>query len=179
MSIEGGHRKQVRHYTEPGHCHELTFSCYCRMPLLTNDVWRSMLSVGINRAVHGHAFRLVAFVYMPEHVHLLVLPNHPSSSISGLLKAIKQPFSNRIKRLLMEFKPVATAVNRKRAAGQDCVSVLAGGSRLRPKSDHAEDGTNFHGLQPHEPRPSWTCRGGEPLALVQLSMVRRGWSISG
>jgi len=28
------HRKQVRHYREPGCLHELTFSCYRRMPLL-------------------------------------------------------------------------------------------------------------------------------------------------
>ncbi len=102
MSAELGHRKRVRHYDEPGHCHELTFSCYRRMPLLTNDVWRSMLSVSINRAVKGHAFRLIAFVYMPEHVHLLVLPSDPGSRVSGLLKAVKQPFSNRIKRLLAE-----------------------------------------------------------------------------
>ena len=72
MLNERGHRKRVRHYDEPGHFHELTFSCYRRMPLLTNDVWRAMLSVSIDRAVKGHSFRLSAFVFMPEHVHLLV-----------------------------------------------------------------------------------------------------------
>ena len=72
------------------------------MPLLTKDVWRSMLSVSIERAVQAHGFRLVAFVYMPEHVHLLVLPSGPASRVSGLLKAVKQPFSNRVKRLLTE-----------------------------------------------------------------------------
>ena len=102
MLDERGHRKRVRHYDEPGHFHELTFSCYHRIPLLTNDTWRSMLSVSINRAAKGHAFRLIAFVYMPEHVHLLVLPTGPDSRISGFLKAVKQPFSNRIKRLLVD-----------------------------------------------------------------------------
>ena len=72
MPNERGHRKRVRHYDEPGHFHELTFSCYRRMPLLTNDVWRAMLSVSIDRAVKGHSFRLIAFVFMPEHVHLLI-----------------------------------------------------------------------------------------------------------
>jgi putative transposase len=93
MPAETGHRKRVRHYDEPGHCHELTFSCYRRMPLLTNDVWRSMLNVSVGRAVAGHGFRLIAFVYMPEHVHLLVFPGDPGSRVSGLLKAVKQPFS--------------------------------------------------------------------------------------
>ena len=43
MKIRTTHRKRVRHYNEPGHCHELTFSCYRRMPLLTNDDWREKL----------------------------------------------------------------------------------------------------------------------------------------
>ena len=102
MSAKRGHRKLVRHYDEPGHCHELTFSCYRRLPLLTNDVWRSMLSVSLGRAVAGHDFRLLAFVYRPEHVHLLVFPKGPDSRVSGLLKAVKQPFSNRIKQLLVK-----------------------------------------------------------------------------
>ena len=45
-----GDRKRVRHYEEPGHCRELTFSCYRRRPLLTNDVRRSMLGVSVGRA---------------------------------------------------------------------------------------------------------------------------------
>ena len=96
------HRKRVRHYNERGHLHELTFSCYRRMPLLTNDRWRTMLSESIDRAVDHHGFRLVAFVYMPEHVHLLVCPDAGEACVSPLLKAIKQPFSFRIKVLLQE-----------------------------------------------------------------------------
>ena len=38
------HRKSVRHFHEAGHLHELTFSCYRRMPLLTNDSWRERLA---------------------------------------------------------------------------------------------------------------------------------------
>ena len=26
-SMGNGHRKRVKHFDEPGHCHELTFSC--------------------------------------------------------------------------------------------------------------------------------------------------------
>ncbi len=99
-----GHRKRVRHYHEPGDCHELTFSCYRRMPLLTNDVWRKMLSVSVDRAVARHRFQTIALVYMPEHVHLLVCP--PASAtkqdVDRLLYAIKRPFSYRIKTLLAE-----------------------------------------------------------------------------
>lgn len=31
------HRKTIKQFHEPGHLHELTFSCYRRLPLLTND----------------------------------------------------------------------------------------------------------------------------------------------
>jgi hypothetical protein len=31
------HRKRIRHYHEPGDV--LTFSCYRRLPLLTNNAW--------------------------------------------------------------------------------------------------------------------------------------------
>jgi putative transposase len=43
---------------------------------------------------------LAAFVYMPEHVHLVVFPGPNSTSIDQLLKAIKRPYSFRIKQLL-------------------------------------------------------------------------------
>ncbi len=32
-----GHPKTVKRFHEPGDCHELTFSCDRRIPLLTND----------------------------------------------------------------------------------------------------------------------------------------------
>jgi putative transposase len=98
------HRKSVKHYHEPGHLHELTFSCFQRRPLLTNHQWRCLLSECIDRAVERHGYRLNAFVYMPEHVHLLVIPGADASGIDDLLKAIKRPYSFRIKRLLQEME---------------------------------------------------------------------------
>ena len=94
----------VKHIHEVGHVHELTFSCYRRMPLLTNDLWRCMLAESIRRAVERHRYRLIAFVFMPEHVHLLVFPERQASTISALLKAIKRPYSYRIKQLLVQDK---------------------------------------------------------------------------
>jgi putative transposase len=59
-----------------------------------------MLSESTGRAIDRHDYRLLAFVYMPEHVHLLIFPGPHASGIDHLLKAIKRPFSFRIKRLL-------------------------------------------------------------------------------
>ena len=101
MDQVGSPRKRVRHFHEPGHCHELTFSCYRRQALLTNDRWRALLSESIDRANERHGYRLIAFVTMPEHVHLLVYPTADASGIDQLLRAIKRPFSFRIKQLLL------------------------------------------------------------------------------
>ena len=96
------HQKRVRHYDEPGHVHELTFSCYRRLPLLTNDAWREEFCTALDRAVIRHKYHLLAFVLMPEHVHLIVHAQAEASAISSLLRAIKRPFSYRIKQRLME-----------------------------------------------------------------------------
>ncbi|MEW4571331.1 transposase [Tautonia sp. JC769] len=96
-----GAPKRVKHGHEPGDLHELTFSCYRRLPLLTNDRWRTLLARAIDSALERHEFHLIAFVFMPEHVHLLVLPLTHEPRIDRLLKAIKRPFSGHVKRDLI------------------------------------------------------------------------------
>lgn len=76
--------------------HELTFSCYRRMPLLTNDVWWKRLGRFVDEALAASAMQLVTFVFMPEHVHLVVDPLESEPNIGGLLAKIKQPFSHDI-----------------------------------------------------------------------------------
>ncbi len=99
-----GHRKTVKRFHEPGDCHELTFSCYRRMPLLTNDEWRRFLAESLDRAVHGQSCRLIAYVFMPEHVHLLIQPTVPDFRIDLFLKAMKAPFSARIRKRLEDVR---------------------------------------------------------------------------
>lgn len=72
------------------------------MPLLTNDDWRERLSRKIHSACEEEAFDLVAFVYMPEHVHLLVYPTQPEPQLGRFLARVKQPFSKEIKQILMD-----------------------------------------------------------------------------
>ena len=80
--MDPAHRKTIKHIHEPGHVHALTFSCYRRMPLLTNDVWRGLLAESVQRATQRHRYRLVAFVFMPEHVHWLIYPQLKSDGES-------------------------------------------------------------------------------------------------
>jgi putative transposase len=93
------HRKRVVHFDVEGHAHLLTFSCYQRRQLLTNESWFRQLSFNINRTMERHRCGLIAFVYMPEHIHLLVYPS-AGCKVEEILYAIKKPFSDRIKLLL-------------------------------------------------------------------------------
>ena len=96
------HRKRLRHYDEPGQAHELTFSCYQRLPLLTSPTCCALLSEAIDRAVAKQGFELIAFVYMPEHVHLIVFPVATAATVARLLFAIKRPVSTRIRQHLLD-----------------------------------------------------------------------------
>jgi putative transposase len=96
------HRKTVRHFHQPGHLHELTFSCYRRLPLLTSDAWRERLSRALDAANRETGIELVAFVFMPEHIHLVVHLTDPAQSIGRYLARIKQPFSKEIKEILIQ-----------------------------------------------------------------------------
>jgi hypothetical protein len=72
------------------------------MPLLTNDVWRAMPGVSIERAVKGHGFRLIVFVFMPEQVYLFVLPMGPAGGPVGRLEYPEGNRENWITRLLVD-----------------------------------------------------------------------------
>ena len=100
MEPSSPHRKLVKHFHEPGDLHELTFSCYRRMPLLTNDLWRRWLADSIDEAAAACGFHLLSFVFMPEHVHLLVWPTRSETvvnDISFFLAAVKRPVSRQVK----------------------------------------------------------------------------------
>ena len=64
-----------------------------------------LLARAVDAANRNHGFRLHAFVFMPEHVHLLVAPLRPQSDVARLLYAIKRPSSFRIKQLLAGADP--------------------------------------------------------------------------
>ena len=61
-----------------------------------------MLADSMRQATRRHNYGLKAFVFMPEHVHLLVLPGKGASTISALLTAIKRPFSYGVTQLLIQ-----------------------------------------------------------------------------
>ena len=93
--------KTIKHYHEPGDLHELTFSCYRRITLLTNNTIREKLARTIDAAGEKYRISLVAFVFMPEHLHLLVWPHDDDPAIDHYLRDVKLPVSVFQKKLLV------------------------------------------------------------------------------
>ena len=89
------YRKTCRRYNDPGHAHSFTFSCFQRQPFLSKDRSRQWLVEAIDRARQIHEFHIWAYVFMPEHAHLLLFPLKIGYSVSAILTSIKKPVSNR------------------------------------------------------------------------------------
>ena len=93
-------RKTVQHFNDPGHAHFLTFSCYRQFPLLSRERTRRWFIQAMEGAREKHNFALLAYVIMPEHVHLIIFPLLQVYDVALFLKAIKQSVARRAKHFL-------------------------------------------------------------------------------
>ncbi|MBI5867264.1 MAG: transposase [candidate division Zixibacteria bacterium] len=98
-------RKHFIRFSDPGHAHALTFSCNQRLPLLSRDRTRMWLVDALEAARLKYRFAILAYVIMPEHVHLLVYPREEGYDVSAFLKAVKQAVSRKAKHFLAREDP--------------------------------------------------------------------------
>jgi putative transposase len=77
-----------RHYGQ-GDLHFITFSCYRRRPLLGTVRARDRFVKILDEVRRRHWFRLIGYVVMPEHVHLLI-SEAPQKNPSKVLQVLKQ-----------------------------------------------------------------------------------------
>jgi len=68
----------------------LTISCFLQRPYLTTDWARLSTSRALALACDTHDVTLCAWVIMPEHVHLLILPRCPKDPVPRFLTTLKQ-----------------------------------------------------------------------------------------
>ena len=62
----------LKRYYGKGDLHFITFSCYRRLPLLKTTRARNLFVKELARVRAATGFRLIGYVVMPEHVHLLI-----------------------------------------------------------------------------------------------------------
>jgi putative transposase len=89
------HRKTCERFNTPGGAHELTFSCFRRRKFLSRDRTLGYLAESIIQAKEQHQFHVWAYVFMPEHVHLLLWPVLEEYFIEDILKSIKLPVARK------------------------------------------------------------------------------------
>ena len=115
MALDADQYKKCRRYDIAGHAHELTFSCFRRQPFLSNDAFCRFLADAVANAMTAHGCELWAYVFMPEHVHLLICPKESEYSIARILQSIKQSSARRV---LINSRQSASAILNAMATGQ-------------------------------------------------------------
>jgi len=87
------HRRSIN---EAGHAHELTFGCYHGFPFLSRERTCRWLADSIEDARKKLDFSLWAYVFMPNHVHLIVHFGWSANyEVAEVLREIKQPVSRK------------------------------------------------------------------------------------
>ena len=94
-----------RTFNIPGHVHFLTFSCYHRLDLLTSAWACQLLGDALRKACETSYFDLWAYVFMPNHVHLVVRPRHDNYSMAAIQRSFKEPFAREFVAFLKRHDP--------------------------------------------------------------------------
>ena len=85
--------KGLKRYYGKGQLHFVTFSCYRRLPLLKTVRAREIFVQELGKVRDEMEFRLIGYVVMPEHVHLLM-----SEPKRGTPSAVLQKLKLRVSR---------------------------------------------------------------------------------
>ncbi|MFI5059021.1 MAG: transposase, partial [Candidatus Acidiferrales bacterium] len=89
-------RNPLRRHYGRGDLHFVTFSCYRRRPLLGTARARNRFVRILDEVRSRHAFKLIGYVVMPEHVHLLMSEPRKGTP-SKVLQVLKQKVSRALR----------------------------------------------------------------------------------
>ncbi len=129
-------RHHRRNYNEPGHAHELTFSCYQGFKFLQAERTCAWLAESVEKARVDWRFDLWAYVFMPEHAHLIVRPKEAKYDIADIRKAIKSPVGTKAIKYLLERSPECIPrITRKRGKKSERLFWQSGGGYDRNFDD--------------------------------------------
>jgi putative transposase len=90
-------RRRMHRVEHPGHVRFLTFSCHRRLPLLDNDKIRALFVARLASVCVVERVRLLGWVVMPEHVHLVVFPD-AAPDVRRFTHALKRPVAESVLR---------------------------------------------------------------------------------
>jgi len=94
----------LKRYYGKGDLHFVTFSCYHRLPLLGTKRARNLFGHEFEKVRNEMGFRLIGYVVMPEHVHLLM-----SEPLIGTPSTVLQKLKLRVSLRMRKWKEVGNA----------------------------------------------------------------------
>ena len=92
----------LQRYYGKGDLHFVTFSCYRRLPLLASERARNLFVKELARVRAEYGFRLIGYVVMLNHVHLLMSEpkkGTPSTVMQMLKQRVSRKMRKRTKRI--------------------------------------------------------------------------------
>jgi|GEM_PF-248067 len=97
MSGSPPHGKSRRSHNDPGHTHFVTYSCRNRWPLLSTDRSRRWVLQAMEQTRTRLGIAICACVIMPEHVHMLLVPQNEHDEMRQVLASLKAPVARAAK----------------------------------------------------------------------------------
>ena len=88
-------------WNEPGHAHFITYSCYQGLKLLSKDRTRAWVVEALQRTRRRFDVALFAYVIMPEHVHVGLLPRRSDHRREQVLASLKRGVAKQAKEHLV------------------------------------------------------------------------------
>ena len=86
-------RRTMRRREVPGTARFLTFTCHRRLPLLRPDAIKDVFIDRLTRTAVTLGVDVLAWVVMPDHVHLIVYAEDAGVSMTRFTHALKRPFA--------------------------------------------------------------------------------------
>ena len=179
-------RNPLRRFYGRGDLHFITFSCYRRMPLLGTTRARNQFVRVLDEVRRKYEFKLLGYVVMPEHVHLLISEPRTATP-SRIVQVLKQRVSRTLRRhrpkpraqLLLPFarSKDAPAFWQRRFYDFNVWSS----KKLYEKLDYMHRNPLERKLVGHPkdwPWSSWAHYAGKNDALIRIDTLSQGASVA-
>lgn len=164
--------------------HELTLRAHHRQPILESEQVCAHLAERIRAESDRCNFAVWAFVFMPDHFHLLVQSRQLNYDVIAFLDSIKQSFEERAIEILSDQSPQVLNRLRSKQGGRvayDFWQRTSGQNRhidftrpLRPLINHMHENPVRRGLVSNPLEWTWSSAGayaGRPHAQLQPDTV--------
>ena len=169
----------LRRFYGKGDLHFVTFSCFQRLPLLDAPQTRDLFVTELEKVRDDLGFRLVGYVVMPNHVHLLISEPQRGTP-STVLRQLKLGFSRKLRKREKVARAAQLRLARETAREKPLpyfwqsrfydFNVYSTG-KLREKLDYMHANPVIRGLVQHPkdwPWSSWSFYDTGKVGLIRI-----------